>query len=238
MSEDAKFDQGTYEVSKKYLKSSMEHMLEAGRDVRDLTEFALEKFGDEILPYLRRFLRDVGQGNIDIKGLTQSAKTAIVGHQVTAEERERMIRELAYLRSEQRGFVSGYEGEDWHFAEMEIDERLAREAGLVARGREALASAASIAEKEFGSIRKSVAQWLEGRLETTKKTVVKAAARKKSAKATNKAVKGKADIPGSAEAKKQKPKAAAEKKPAAAKKAAAVKKKAPAKKSVTKTSEK
>ena len=63
MSEDAKFDQGTYEVSKKYLKSSMEHMLEAGRDVRDLTEFALEKFGDEILPYLRRFLRDPTTGS-------------------------------------------------------------------------------------------------------------------------------------------------------------------------------
>jgi hypothetical protein len=32
-----------------------------------------------------------------------------------------MISDAAYLRAEQRGFVSGYELEDWLLAEREID---------------------------------------------------------------------------------------------------------------------
>ena len=220
MSENTRFDQGTYEAARKYLQSAFEHMIEAGRDARDFSEFALEKFGDEFLPYLRRFLSDVRQGSIDIKGLTHSAKTAILGHHATVEERERMIREAAYLRSEQRGFVGGYEHDDWLFAEKEVDERLAREAGLAAKGGKALASATAIAEKEFDSIKKIVAQWLEDKVRSTRKTVKKAASKKKSDTVSKKTSMPDSDAPSKDEPKKEKQKAATKKKAATVKKTA------------------
>ncbi len=45
---------------------------------------------------------------------------------VTAEERQRMIAEAAYLRAERRGFVGGDPAEDWLSAEAEIDQILSR----------------------------------------------------------------------------------------------------------------
>jgi len=41
--------------------------------------------------------------------------------QVSADIRRAMIAESAYLRSERRGFVPGYEEQDWLAAEKEID---------------------------------------------------------------------------------------------------------------------
>ena len=38
-----------------------------------------------------------------------------------AEERERHIREAAYLKAERRGFAPGHELEDWLEAEQEVD---------------------------------------------------------------------------------------------------------------------
>jgi hypothetical protein len=38
--------------------------------------------------------------------------------------RSRRIRELAYLKSERRGFAPGHELEDWREAEQEVDEAL------------------------------------------------------------------------------------------------------------------
>jgi hypothetical protein len=222
MSEHSRLDQGTYEASRKYLKSALEHVVAAGRNARDLTEFVLEKFGDEFRPYLHQFFSDVRQGKIDIKGLTHSARTAIVGHHVSQEERERMIREAAYLRSEQRGFAGGYEHDDWHSAEKEVDERLEREAGLMEKGGKALASAAAIAEKEFKSIKQLVTEWLEEKPGATLKSVKKAATKKKSATVGKKAAKAAA---------KSEPKEA-RKKPATVKKAAV--KKTVKKASVTK----
>jgi len=43
---------------------------------------------------------------------------------VSAEERLRMIAELAYLRAERRGFSPGGEQDDWFVAEREVDARL------------------------------------------------------------------------------------------------------------------
>jgi hypothetical protein len=40
---------------------------------------------------------------------------------VTLEERHRLISEAAYHRAEQRGFIEGFELEDWLAAEAEID---------------------------------------------------------------------------------------------------------------------
>jgi Protein of unknown function (DUF2934) len=161
MSEYTPFDMATYESSRTYLKSALEHMLEAGRSTRELSEFALEKFGDEFLPYLQQFLRDVCCGQIIVDGLTRSAMSALLGYQVSDEERERMIREAAYLRAEQRCFWMGSSEQDWLEAERQVDMQLARAAGLMAQGGKALASATALMEKELANSRKVVMAWLD-----------------------------------------------------------------------------
>lgn len=45
---------------------------------------------------------------------------------VSAEEREKMIAQAAYLRAEQRGFSGGDPVADWLEAEAEIDSRLSQ----------------------------------------------------------------------------------------------------------------
>jgi len=45
---------------------------------------------------------------------------------VTAEERQKMIAEAAYLRAESRGFAGGDPAADWLAAEAEIDQILSR----------------------------------------------------------------------------------------------------------------
>ena len=40
---------------------------------------------------------------------------------VSTDDRRSMIAEAAYLRAERRGFVPGYETEDWLAAEIEVD---------------------------------------------------------------------------------------------------------------------
>lgn len=41
-----------------------------------------------------------------------------------APERQQLIAAAAYYRAEQRGFVAGYELDDWLAAEREVDQRL------------------------------------------------------------------------------------------------------------------
>lgn len=172
------FDHAKYEAVQTYLKSAYEHMLAAGRSVRDFSEFTLEKFGDSFLPYLRRFLADVGDGHIKIKGLSKAAKSALLGTRVSPEERVEMIRATAYARAERRGFIGGSPQEDWLEAEREVDERLAKEVGLVARGHKALASATTVVEKELGSIKQNISAWIE-RDSKTKPSAKKRTTRKK-----------------------------------------------------------
>jgi hypothetical protein len=43
---------------------------------------------------------------------------------VGPEQRAALIAEAAYFRAEKRGFVPGYETEDWLAAEAEVDARL------------------------------------------------------------------------------------------------------------------
>ncbi|MFM9883323.1 MAG: DUF2934 domain-containing protein [Burkholderiales bacterium] len=45
----------------------------------------------------------------------------------TPAERQHMIERAAYFRSQQRGFVPGFEMEDWLAAEAEVDQMLAGE---------------------------------------------------------------------------------------------------------------
>ncbi len=179
MAEKSRSETPTYEEAKTYLKAAFEHIISAGRDVGDLVEFAFEKSGDTVAPYLRRFLSDVHEGRITIQGLTESAKMAVLGRHVTAEERQAMIREAAYLRAEQRGFVGGSPGEDWVLAEQEVDERLLQQAGLVTKGRRALTSATSSVERELGSIKDVVTRWLEGEGDVAQPPKARKAAKKK-----------------------------------------------------------
>jgi len=159
--QDSAFDPEKYAAAQTHLKDAFEHMIAAGRSARDFSEFALDKFGDAFLPYLRRFMADIGDGNIKIKGVGKAAKVALFGAQATPEERMEMIRLAAYVRAEQRGFSGGSPEEDWYAAEQEVDERLAQAAGLVARGHKALSSAGALMEKELGNLKDSVAAWIE-----------------------------------------------------------------------------
>jgi hypothetical protein len=182
--QDASFDPEKYAAAQTHLKDAFEHMIAAGRSARDFSEFALEKFGDAFLPYLRRFLADVGDGNIKIKGIGKAAKTALFGTQVTPEDRAEMIRLAAYVRAEQRGFSGGTPEEDWYAAEQEVDERLAQAAGLFARGHKAMTSAGAVMEKELGNLKDSVAAWLEDTGEEKVKPKKRPAKRKAEAVST------------------------------------------------------
>ena len=175
----SRLDKATQEAAQTYLKAALEHMIATGRSVRDFSDFALEKFGDNFLPVLSHFLDDVHQGRVIIKGLSESAKTAILGQHVSPQEREEMIRQAAYFRSEQRGFTGGSGEEDWRAAEKEIDERLAKEVGLVETGRKVLTSATVIVEKELDSIKHVVASWLEGKKGSDTQKAKKTASKKK-----------------------------------------------------------
>jgi hypothetical protein len=161
MNANTPFDKATYESSRIYLKTALEHMLVAGRSARELSEFALEKFGAGFLPYLQQFLRDVSHGRILIDGLSRSARDAVLGHHVTDDQRDEMIRQVAYLRAERRGFAGGSPEQDWIDAEREVDEQLARRAGLVVKGSKALASVTATVEKELVNSGKVVTRWLD-----------------------------------------------------------------------------
>jgi Protein of unknown function (DUF2934) len=60
---------------------------------------------------------------------SQLSATALSDSAVSDELRRAMIAEAAYLRAEQRGFVSGYELEDWLLAEREVDALLSAHHG-------------------------------------------------------------------------------------------------------------
>ena len=84
-------DATSNDTIKAYLKKVLEHVIAAGHDVSEFSEFILDKFGAAIQPYLRQFLDDVGKGAIKIKGLSEAAKTAIVGQHVNADIRMRDV---------------------------------------------------------------------------------------------------------------------------------------------------
>ncbi|MGD2113008.1 MAG: DUF2934 domain-containing protein [Gammaproteobacteria bacterium] len=168
MTEHSRLDETTYDASQRYLKSALEHMLEAGRSVRELSEFALDRFGTDFLPYLRQFLHDVGHGRVSVEGLTRKTQAALSGHTVSSAEREHMIREAAYLRAEARGFCGGSPEQDWIEAEQEVDLRLARGPGLVLQGGRALTSVASAVEQELDNSKQVVTRWLDSRFPARK----------------------------------------------------------------------
>jgi len=58
------------------------------------------------------------------------ATDAVVHRQISSAERRQMIAEVAYLRSESRGFLTD-EREDWLLAEAEVDSVLIRDGVVV-----------------------------------------------------------------------------------------------------------
>jgi hypothetical protein len=56
-----------------------------------------------------------------------AATAAVSPVEISPEARRSMIAEAAYLRAERRGFVPGYELEDWIAAESEVDSLLEAE---------------------------------------------------------------------------------------------------------------
>jgi hypothetical protein len=63
-------------------------------------------------------------------GTSKRSATAPSDVAVSDDARRTMISEAAYLRAEQRGFASGYELEDWLFAEHEVDALLSAHHGV------------------------------------------------------------------------------------------------------------
>jgi len=154
-------DATSNDIVRTYLKKVLEHVIAAGHSIREFNEFILDKFGAVMQPYLRQFLNGVSSGQIKIKGLTEAAKTAIVGHDVSTDERAAMVREEAYYLAEKRGFTAGHEVEDWVAAEAEINNRLAEEAGLIAKGGNVLAATATNIENDLKKLKSIVTTWLE-----------------------------------------------------------------------------
>jgi hypothetical protein len=153
----------TWGASRDYLRYVLEHMLEAGQGIRELSEYTLGQFGADFLPYLRQFLHEVGQGRIGVRGLSHGMRAALSGNSVTSEERERMIREAAYLRAERRGFCGGSAQADWLAAEQEVDLCLAQGPGLVVSGGQALTVVLEAAREKPAERVAAVHRWLADR---------------------------------------------------------------------------
>jgi len=163
MNEDPRSENSTYAAVRRYLRETLEHMTAAEHPGREFVSFVHDRFGAEIQPHLRRFLDEVREGRVRVKGLTKTVREAVLGAHVSSAQRERMIREAAYMHAERRGFTGGSADDDWLAAEREVDARLAEEAGLAGRSRRAIDSARSVAEQEIGQVREAVAAWLERR---------------------------------------------------------------------------
>lgn len=160
----------SYEAVRGYLQAALENLLEAGRSTHELVDFAVDKFGHSVVPYLTRFQQEIREGQVKVKDLADSARTAVFGVQVTDEQREQMIREAAYYRAERRSFAGVESSEDWAVAEKEIDALLAQQAGVVGRARKAISAAVSIAEQEANQARDAVTAWIAAKHKPARKS--------------------------------------------------------------------
>lgn len=230
MTDKTELDKKTYEAAKSYLAEASKHLARAGHKLRDLSEFALEKFGDEFQPYLEQFHRDIREERINLKELGASVKGAFLGEYVSASEREHRIREAAYLHAEMRGFTGGSDIEDWLYAERLVDRQIAEQAGLLEKGRKGIISVTAAAEKELAEVGHAVLDWLENRNAPSGKG--KTAAKKAASPRAVKKKAAKKQAPTTAKAAPKKAKNTAKKKATAKK---AVKKKTVKKKTAKKS---
>jgi hypothetical protein len=158
----------SHESAKAYLKASLEQVIAAGHSVSEFKDYVVDKFGDAVIPQLRHFLTEVRLGKVEIKGLSQSAKEAVLGHPYSDEEREAMIKEAAYFIAEKHGF-DGNDKRDWALATQQIDDQIAAETGLVSKSKKAFESSAAIIEEEYNDLKTVVTDWLQTRFGTEKK---------------------------------------------------------------------
>lgn len=163
-------EETSYESVRGYLQAALEHLLAAGRSTHELVDFAVDKFGHSVVPYLTRFQQEVREGQVTVKNLADSARTAVFGVQVTDEQREQMIREAAYYRAERRGFAEADSAEDWAVAEKEIDALLQKQAGVIGRARKALTAAVSMAEQEVNQAKEAVTAWIAAKHKPARKS--------------------------------------------------------------------
>jgi len=144
----------------KYLHEALESLLAAGRSGYELVTFSVDKFGHAVVPHLEKLQQDIRQGSVTVQHLTEATQTAVFGLNVSAEQREQMIREAAYYRAEKRGFAEANADEDWLAAQQEIDAIIAQQAGVVAKARKTVDSALASTEKELAHAKSAVVQWL------------------------------------------------------------------------------
>lgn len=145
----------------KYFKSALEHVVAAGHGIQEFSEFALDRLGDAAQPHLRTFIHDVRTGVIEIKGITEATRTKILGHHLSKEEREQLIRETAYQLAEKRNFIGGDAETDWYEAEKQVARQLDEEAGLVKKGYEKLTLLSSELVSELKALEHDVHKWLQ-----------------------------------------------------------------------------
>jgi hypothetical protein len=160
----------TNEQIRKYLHEALEHLLAAGRSGHDLVAFAVDKFGNSIIPHLENLQTEIRQGTVTVRNLADAAKTAVFGIQVSGEQREQMIREAAYFRAEHNGFNGATADVDWTAAQQEVDALIEKQAGVAAKARKAISSAADLAEKEIAEVKTAITQWIGTKTTAHRKT--------------------------------------------------------------------
>lgn len=161
-----------HESVKAYLKASLEQVIAAGHSVSEFKDYVVDKFGDEIIPQLRHFLKEVRLGKVEIKGLSQSARETILGHPYSVEKREAMIKVAAYFIAEKHGF-DGNDQRDWTLATQQIENQIAAETGLVDKSKRVFKSSTSIIEGEYNDLKTVVTDWLQNRFGTQEKETPK-----------------------------------------------------------------
>jgi hypothetical protein len=153
-------DPPVYEKIKPHLISALEQVIQTGHSVWDFADFAIDKFGDEIIPYLQKFLNEVRHGSVKLADTTECVWVGLFGAGIDKDQREQMIREAAYFRAQRRGLMGGDPNQDWIEAEQEIDSKLLADIGLFAKGRKLATEFVAVAEEEIGDVTKSVCSWL------------------------------------------------------------------------------
>jgi hypothetical protein len=154
-------DDELYESAKPHLEAALQHTLASGRNFRDWIEFCVHKFGDAVLPYIRRLAHELP--SVDVETLNDATRSLLFGTTFSAEEREALIRERAYQLAEAREFTGGNPELDWLEAEQEVDAQLGTHAGVVGFGRDAVHSLGELAADGFEGIRNTLNAWLANR---------------------------------------------------------------------------
>ena len=148
------------EMIRARLKEALEHLSAAGHSAHELVRLSVDTFGHRVIPFLSELQDEVRSGRIKMEHVSGSAKIALFGLHVTAQQREQMIREAAYLLAEKRGFVDGSPQEDWLRAEQNIDKFLAKQEGIIVKGRKLGGSVTEFTERGLAQLKDRMDRWI------------------------------------------------------------------------------